>query len=201
MFVARRRLTAWIVGILAGAITIAGCAGQETGSRLTTTTVTAVTTTATSLLTPSTRSAADLNQDRLAESDLRTALAAEKSLYANSQTFIDTLSAANRSQLAQLAPALTWVLPAKMYTVHNVSATTESPATLVVATESASKTCLYIADIEPAGTGPNSPVTRSAPGIYYISGRDKGPCPNARVPGGTPTLAKSAGSYTWALAF
>ena len=87
--------------------------------------------------------------DRAAQSNLRNALTAEKVAYTDTGAFTDTTTMAGQTAMVGLEPALTWVAPASSYANRAVSATVlvATPRSLTLATQSATGTCWYIADV------------------------------------------------------
>jgi type IV pilus assembly protein PilA len=137
--------------------------------------------------------ARDRANDRSAQSNLRNALTAEKTLYTDTQTYTDTGTAAGIAALAAVEPSLTWVAGATSYANRNVAATASgTPATTVVlGDQSATGTCFYVTDIAAPSV---------AAGTYYSSGACTAVLPAA--PTAVPTLAHANGTATaWALAF
>jgi type IV pilus assembly protein PilA len=113
--------------------------------------------------------ARDRANDRSAQSNLRNALTAEKTLYTDNQSYTDTATAGpptGISLLTGVEPSLTWVnaTPAKP---REVSATVSNGgATVVLEAHSDTGTCFYVAD-------ESSPS--SVPGTYYSSGACRSP--------------------------
>ncbi|MGH9127065.1 MAG: type II secretion system protein [Acidimicrobiales bacterium] len=138
--------------------------------------------------------ARDRANDRSAQSNLRNALTAEKTLYTDSQSYTDTSTAGpptGISLLVGVEPSLSWVnaTPAKP---REVSATVSGTggSTVVLEAHSDTGTCFYVAD-------ESSPST--FPGTYYSSGAC-GAAPTA--PAATVTLAHADGTAAdWALAY
>ena len=108
--------------------------------------------------------ARDRANDRSAQSNLRNALTAEKTLFTDNQTFIDTSSATGISAMTAVEPSLTWqtAAPTKPRQVSAVvSGTVPAPSTTVVlAAHSDTGICFYMADISAPGNNP---------GTYYAS--------------------------------
>jgi type IV pilus assembly protein PilA len=90
--------------------------------------------------------------DRSAQSNLRNALTAEKTLYTDNETYTDSSAAAGKTSLSGVEPSLTWVAAASSYANRNVSATVPSPQSVILATQSATGTCWFVADISTPGT-------------------------------------------------
>src|SRR5580658_8640031 len=135
--------------------------------------------------------ARDRANDRSAQSNLRNALTAEKTIFTDNQTYVDTT--ASGAAMAAVEPSLTWVSPASTtYANRNVSALSATPFTSVVlATQSATGTCWYMADMTAPGA-----VT----GTFYA--QSKSPCADPTLPTTTtPTqLSSSTTLGAWALA-
>jgi type IV pilus assembly protein PilA len=135
--------------------------------------------------------ARDRANDRSAESNLRNALTAEKTVFTDAQTYTSTASAANRNKLIGVEPSLTWVAPAASYANRNVGATVSSAGKVVLADQSATGTCFYVADNV-------APATPS--GTFYASYQGS-PCVQPAAPTTVPALDHADGLGTWALAF
>jgi type IV pilus assembly protein PilA len=135
--------------------------------------------------------ARDRANDRSAESNLRNALTAEKTIFTDAQTYTNTASPANRNKLAGVEPSLTWVAPAASYANRNVGATLPSAGKVILADQSATGTCFYVADNV-------APATPS--GTFYAS-YEASPCVQPTAPTGVPALPHADGLGTWALAF
>ncbi len=92
--------------------------------------------------------------DRAAQSNLRNALTAEKVAFSDAGAFTDTTAMAGQIRMAGLEPALTWVAPASSYASRAVSGTVPAaaPRSVTVATQSATGTCWYIADLAAPNT-------------------------------------------------
>ncbi len=93
--------------------------------------------------------------DRSAQSNLRNALTAEKTLYTDNETFTATAAVGpptGISLLQSVEPSLTWVNAAASYANRNVSAVTPSPQSVILATQSATGTCWFILDVSTPGT-------------------------------------------------
>src|SRR5580658_6221157 len=71
--------------------------------------------------------ARDRANDRSAQSNLRNALTAEKTLFTDAQTYTDTNAAAGRTAMGAVEPSLTWVAAGTSYPNRNVSATSVTP--------------------------------------------------------------------------
>jgi type IV pilus assembly protein PilA len=132
--------------------------------------------------------------DRSAQSNLRNALTAEKTLYTDAQVYTDTTLAAGQTAMAAVEPSLTWVAPAATsYANRAVSAASTSPGTVVLADQSATGTCWYILDIATPGT---------PSGTFYAQ-QPKASCGTApAVP--TAAITQPLSSTTvgsWALSF
>ncbi len=131
--------------------------------------------------------------DRSAQSNLRNALTAEKTLYTDNQTFVDSSTATGQSTLSNIEPSLTWSAASSTMPNRTVAAAVGATVTTVVLQDlSASGTCFFIADISAPGT---------PAGTFYASNSAgcSGTVPTA--PTTVPTLAHADGSGTWALAF
>jgi type IV pilus assembly protein PilA len=100
-------------------------------------------------------------QDRVAQSNLRNALTAEKTYYADNQAYT-----ADTSVLAGIEPPLTWTADAAVATtgrVYVATATSTGGATddtVILGAKSASGTCFYLKDQATKGTS-------TAPGLSY----------------------------------
>jgi len=134
--------------------------------------------------------ARDRANDRSAQSNLRNALTAEKTLYTDNQVYTDTGSAANISALAAVEPSLTWVAAAGSYANRNVAATGNAQTT-ILADQSATGTCWYIADI----ASPGSPS-----GTFYAQSTTT-PCVQPSLPGAVPAAGSHSANATWGLSF
>jgi len=137
--------------------------------------------------------ARDRANDRSAQSNLRNALTAEKTLFTDAQTYTDTTLAAGQTAMAAVEPSLTWVAPAASYANRNVSAASATPfSSVVLATQSATGTCWYIADI----AAPGSPS-----GTFYA--QTASPCSTTLAPPGSPVTNPLSSTTVgqWALAF
>jgi type IV pilus assembly protein PilA len=137
--------------------------------------------------------ARDRANDRSAQSNLRNALTAEKTLYTDGQVYTDTGAGAGRTALSAVEPSLTWVAAATTYANRNVAAISATPfSSVVLADKSATGTCWYVADI----AAPGSPS-----GTFYA--QTASPCNATMAPPSTPVAQLSSGSTSgsWALAF
>jgi type IV pilus assembly protein PilA len=133
--------------------------------------------------------ARDRANDRSAQSNLRNALTAEKTLYTDSQTYTDTSNASGLVALQGVEPSLTWQ-PAAPTAPRQVAATVTGSTTVVLVAHSDTGKCFYIGDI--SAPGPN-------PGTYYASG--PAPCVLNNVPA-PPFVAHATGPASqWALGF
>jgi len=133
--------------------------------------------------------ARDRANDRSAQSNLRNALTAEKTLFTDNQTFTDTASATSISALTGVEPSLTWqtAVPSGP---RQVTATVTGGTTVVLAAHSDTGTCFYMADISAPGVNP---------GTYYST--SAGPtCTAPSAPAGAVT-APHATNGVWALAY
>jgi type IV pilus assembly protein PilA len=135
--------------------------------------------------------ARDRANDRSAQSNLRNALTAEKTLFTDTQTYLNTSSLANTTKLASVEPSLTWVAPAATYANRNVGATVPAAGKVVLATQSATGDCFYVVDIALPGT---------PSGTFYASSNTT-PCVQPAVPAAAVSLAHVNGTGAWALAF
>jgi type IV pilus assembly protein PilA len=131
--------------------------------------------------------ARDRANDRSAQSNLRNALTAEKTLYTDTQTYTDT--ATGVSALQGVEPSLSWqnAVPSAS---RQVQATVTGGTTVVLSAWSATGTCFYMADISAPGTNP---------GTYYSASST--PCTAPSAPGGAVTAAHASVGGGWALAF
>ena len=139
--------------------------------------------------------ARDRANDRSAQSNLRNALTAEKTLYTDTQTYTDTGAAAGVTALQGVEPSLTWVAQAATYANRNVSATVPAtaPGTVVIADQSATGTCFYMVDIA---------APSAASGTYYASSKSPCPATSPAAPTAVPAAAHADGTAgDWALAF
>jgi type IV pilus assembly protein PilA len=141
---------------------------------------------------PTFSSAAVRANDRAAQSNLRNAMTAEKVAYTDAGAFTDTTAMAERIMMAGIEPALTWVAPASSYASRAVSATVlvATPGSVTLATQSATGTCWYIADVA-------APSTLS--GTFYAQNST---CVNPALP--TSPVIQPVSRTTvgqWALAF
>jgi type IV pilus assembly protein PilA len=128
--------------------------------------------------------------DRSAQSNLRNALTAEATLYTDAQVYTDSTAAAGQAALAAIEPSLTWVAPATSYANRKVSATSTTASTVVLADQSATGTCWYIASV----VGPGTPS-----GTFYAQNTT---CIDPAPP--TTAVTKALSSTTigqWGLAF
>jgi type IV pilus assembly protein PilA len=139
--------------------------------------------------------ARDRANDRSAQSNLRNALTAEKTLYTDGQVYTSTGAAAGISALVAVEPSLTWAAAVSSTSARSVVATTfQSPATTVVVFDkSATGACWYIGDVS---------APSANPGTYYM--KDK-TCGAATDPGAATITAGSSTSTVangaWASAF
>jgi type IV pilus assembly protein PilA len=134
--------------------------------------------------------ARDRANDRSAQSNLRNALTAEKTLYTDNQTYTDTTLAAGQNALAAVEPSLTWVAPAGTYPIRNVSATGAAQST-ILADQSATGTCFYVADVASPGT---------PSGTFYATSTTS-PCVQPALPVATPAAGSHAANGVWGLSF
>lgn len=132
--------------------------------------------------------------DRSAQSNLRNALTAEKTLYTDAQVYTDTSLSAGQTAMAAVEPSLTWVAPAAAsYANRAVSAASASAGTVVLADQSATGTCWYILDI----------ATPGVPSGTFYAQQPKASCATApAVPTAAVTQALSSSTAgSWALSF
>ena len=140
--------------------------------------------------------ARDRANDRSAQSNLRNALTAEKTVYTDAELYTDTNAAAGVTAMTAVEPSLTWQAASATYQPRQVSATDPSTVsgptqTVVLATQSVTGTCWYIADIP-------GPATVS--GTFYA--QTKAPCTDPAIPTAAVTNALSSTNVgQWALAF
>jgi type IV pilus assembly protein PilA len=141
--------------------------------------------------------ARDRANDRSAQSNLRNALTAEKTVYTDAELYTDTSATAGQTAMTAVEPSLTWVASATSYLNRNVSAVDPSTVpgptqTVVLATQSATGTCWFIGDIP-------GPATVS--GTFYA--QSKAPCaaPSLASLTTVPTAATSTAGGGWALGF
>ena len=132
--------------------------------------------------------------DRSAQSNLRNALTAEKTVYTDAENYTDTNAAPGVTAMTAVEPSLTWVASATSYPNRNVSATASGTTlgTVVLGDQSATGTCWYIADI----AAPGSPS-----GTFYA--QTASPCSTTLAPP-TAAVTNALSSTTvgqWALAF
>jgi type IV pilus assembly protein PilA len=135
--------------------------------------------------------ARDRANNRSAQSNLRNALTAEKTLYTDNQVYTAT-DVAGITALGGVEPSLTWQTAAPTKP-RQVSATLTGTASIVLAAHSDTGYCFYLADISSPGT---------PAGTYYSS--DKNGCGAVpAVPGaGTVIKTNSDGVATdWASSF
>ena len=133
--------------------------------------------------------ARDRANDRSAQSNLRNALTAEKTLYTDNQVYTAT-DAAGIIALTAIEPSLTWVAPAGTYANRNVAATGAAQTT-ILATQSATGTCFYVADLASPGT---------PSGTFYAKSTAS-PCVQPALPVAVPAAGSHAGDGTWGLSF
>jgi type IV pilus assembly protein PilA len=146
--------------------------------------------------------ARDRANDRSAQSNLRNALTAEKTIYTDNEMYVDTSLAnfnntgvSGAQTMTNVEPSLTWEAAATSYQPRQVSAVvtgTGPGQSLVLATQSATGTCWYVVDIP-------GPATVS--GTYYA--QTKAPCNTTfAAPTSTVTNPNSSSNVgQWALAF
>ena len=137
--------------------------------------------------------ARDRANDRSAQSNLRNALTAEKTLFTDAQVYTPT-NAAGITALTAVEPSLTWVAPAASFANRNVAAVSTTPfGTVVLEDQSATGTCWYIMDIA-------TPTTPS--GTFYAQ-EPSASCATipAATSAATPVATSSTTVGSWALAF
>jgi type IV pilus assembly protein PilA len=135
--------------------------------------------------------ARDRANDRSAQSNLRNALTAEKTLFTDTQTYTSTGSAGNITKLGTVEPSLSWVAPSATYANREVGATVPSASKVILATQSQTGDCFYVVDI-------SASVTPA--GTYYASS-NASPCVQPGPPTLAVTLTHANGTGAWALAF
>ena len=126
--------------------------------------------------------ARDRANDRSAQSNLRNALTAEKTLYTDTQTY----TASPATALTNVEPSLTWAAAVSNSNPRVVRADVfQTPATsLVVSDQSQTGTCWYIGDVSSPGANP---------GTYYAA--SAGPtCTSPGDPTGATVTAGHAAS-------
>jgi type IV pilus assembly protein PilA len=139
--------------------------------------------------------ARDRANNRSAQSNLRNALTAEKTLYTDSQVYTGTGTAAGISSLGAVEPSLTWNAAVSSTSARQVVATTfgTNATTVVVFDKSATGDCWYLGDVSAPGTNP---------GTYYM--KDTA-CAAPSDPGAATITAgsttSSVGNALWASAF
>jgi type IV pilus assembly protein PilA len=131
--------------------------------------------------------ARDRANDRSAQSNLRNALTAEKTLYTDNQVYTPT-SVAGIPALNAVEPSLTWNAAVSASSARQVVATTPVPTTVIVFDQSATGTCFYIGDVAASGGG-----------TYYMSDTGCNGAPSA--PGTVTNPHASSANATWSLAF
>ncbi len=137
--------------------------------------------------------ARDRANDRSAQSNLRNALTAEKTLYTDAQVYTSSAVAADISTLNGIEPSLTWSAGVSSTNPRVVFATATTPAAgtaaVVLQDQSATGTCFYIADV----AGPTG-----SPGTYYAQSTN---CAAMTAPTTAITTPHATAVNTWALAF
>ncbi len=127
--------------------------------------------------------------DRSAQSNLRNALTAEKTIYTDNEVYTAT-DAAGITALSAVEPSLTWVGVASSYANRNVSAVSAAPQSVVLATQSATGTCWFVADIATPGT---------PSGTFYAQNKT---CTDPALPTAAVTQVNSNTTIgNWALSF
>jgi len=137
--------------------------------------------------------ARDRANDRSAQSNLRNALTAEKTLYTDTQSYTDTATSTSIASLVAVEPSLSWqtAAPTKPRQVSAVVSGTGSTS-VVLAAHSDTGTCFFMADVSAPGTNP---------GTYYASD-SSGSCTSATAPTSSTTIAHADGNPAhWASAF
>jgi type IV pilus assembly protein PilA len=137
--------------------------------------------------------ARDRANDRSAQSNLRNALTAEKTLYTDNQVY--DASATNATALTAVEPSLTW--SSAVSATNNravVAATYDSNTTVVLYDESATGTCWAIGDV--------SGLTAANIGTYYMQMSSCGTAPGDPASGTISNGSTSnAGAGVWATSF
>jgi len=121
---------------------------------------------------------------RSAQSNLRNALTAEKTLFTANQAYADTSSPTELTSLQAIEPAINWVPVVALNPAgpQDVAATVVGSTAVVMAAMSANGECWYIADIVPPG---------SPSGTFYGSNKAGG-CGSTNPP--APTAVPATGS-------
>jgi type IV pilus assembly protein PilA len=133
--------------------------------------------------------ARDRANDRSAQSNLRNALTAEKTLFTDAQNYTDTANATDIAAMNAVEPSLNWVTAPATVT-NSVSAVVPASGEVVLGTKSATGECWYVGDIANPGT---------PSGTFYASSK-------ACTAPTLPLTAPAAGSTTdglgaWATSF
>jgi len=133
--------------------------------------------------------ARDRANDRSAQSNLRNALSAEKTLFTDSQNYTDSGSVANVGVLNGVEPSLNWVA-APSTVVNAVSAVVPATGQLELASKSQTGECWYVGDIANPGT---------PSGTFYASSKT---CSAPTLPTTAPAAGSTTdGAGTWAVTF
>jgi type IV pilus assembly protein PilA len=137
--------------------------------------------------------ARDRANDRSAQSNLRNALTAEKTLYTDTQTYTPTTgTGASITALVGVEPSLQWATTVSSSNPRQVVATLGSANTTVVLSDmSATGYCFYVGDVSAPG---------SNPGTYYASSKNC-TAPTTDPSATTAPPAHADGAGTWAQAF
>jgi type IV pilus assembly protein PilA len=133
--------------------------------------------------------------DRSAQSNLRNGLTAEKTIYTDSQQYVD--SSGSATSLVSVEPSLNWAPAAVSATNPRAVYVTVSgtPAsTVILADESATGTCFFILDMAAAPTG-------TVPSGTFFAQAPKTACTAPTVPAAAVTQATSSVGTGWSLAF
>jgi type IV pilus assembly protein PilA len=139
--------------------------------------------------------ARDRANDRSAQSNLRNALTAEKTLFTDAQTYTDSSTTAGQNALAAVEPSLTWSTAPSSTNPRVIEATASgTPAnTVVLEDQSATGTCWFILDIA-------APATPS--GTFYAQQPSSACGTTPTAPTAAVTQATSSATVgSWALAF
>lgn len=140
-------------------------------------------------------------RDRSAQATLRNALAAEKTLFTDQQSFADTSSPTDLSGLQNVESSINWVPigPTTPAGVRDVATTVTGSTAVVMAARSATGECFYIADVA---------APKSASGTFYGSNKSGGcgssnpPAPTAvPAPGSVSTGTRPTAATGWGFSF
>jgi type IV pilus assembly protein PilA len=138
--------------------------------------------------------ARDRANDRSAQSNLRNALTAEKTLFTDAQSY-DTSTGTGATALAGVEPSLTWAAAPSSTNSRVVEATASgNPAsTVVLEDQSATGTCWFILDVASPGT---------PSGTFYAQQPAAACATTPTLPTAAVTQATSGATVgSWALAF